>query len=289
MLFRIQDKQNFIAAQEYDAERKEHTVEDNKKAIAGIEDDYSGLKEKYRLYQEMKLYTKDLLDCINEKLDTVVDVENRISTMWKMRSERLIKRRRMDFSDQYNKCSSLSKNKPWNPAGETAQRETQREARRSYRRIQREKAGIQQNHNEGLSSDEDEPESQQYEYNKTIAESLETAALVFHDAAEEFSDVGLIISKFADWILIDPKSFDDAYVAICLPKLLSPFIRLELLDWNPLRDVSRPFFEFNWYKRLLTAGTDKVGFDLENPIIVNLIPSIIDKLFFPRLTSRFFS
>ncbi|KAE9554107.1 hypothetical protein FO519_002696 [Halicephalobus sp. NKZ332] len=281
---RIEDKQNFISAQQYDVERKENTVEDNTKAITGIDADYSGLKEKYRLYQEMKLYTKDLLDCINEKLDTVVDMENRILAMWKMRSERLMKRRRMDYLDQYNKCTALSKSRTWQPSGEAAQRETQRESRRSYRRIQREKAGIQGDHNEGLSSDEDEPESQQYEYNRTIAESLEVAALVFHDAAEEFSDVGLIISKFADWILIDQKSFDDAYVSICLPKLLSPFIRLELLDWNPLRDVSRPFFEFNWYKRLLTAGTDKVGFDLENPTIVNLIPSIIDKLFFPRLT-----
>ena len=53
------------------------------------------------------------------------------------------------------------------------------------------------------------------------------------------------------------------------------------------QDVSKPLHQYSWYQTLLQAGTDKVGFDLENSTIVGLIPAIIDKLFFPRLTSKF--
>uniref|UniRef100_A0A914P6K4 GCF C-terminal domain-containing protein n=1 Tax=Panagrolaimus davidi TaxID=227884 RepID=A0A914P6K4_9BILA len=115
-------------------------------------------------------------------------------------------------------------------------------------------------------------------------DGLESAADVFHDASEEYTDIGKIMSRFVDWILVDQKSFDDAYVSICLPKLLSPFIRLELLDWDPLKDVSKPLQHYSWYQTLLQVGTNKIGFDLENPTIVNLIPAIIEKLFIPRLT-----
>lgn len=43
-----------------------------------------------------------------------------------------------------------------------------------------------------------------------------------------------IIARFIDWLAVDEKSFIDAYVQLCIPKLLSLFIRLEMIAWNPL-------------------------------------------------------
>uniref|UniRef100_A0A914YYG9 GCF C-terminal domain-containing protein n=1 Tax=Panagrolaimus superbus TaxID=310955 RepID=A0A914YYG9_9BILA len=281
---RVQDKQEFIDSQKAELQRKEANVEENVTLIAGIEADYPILREKYRTYQEMRLFIKDLLDCINEKIDTINDVENRIFSMWKSRSEKIMKRRRADIQDQYQRCYAAALGRTYQPSSDVMQRETNCNGRRASRRNQREKAGIQDRHHDGLSSDEEEPESQKFEYQRTIADGLELAADVFHDASEDYTDIGNIMSRFVDWILVDQKSFDDAYVSLCLPKLLSPFIRLELLDWDPLKDVSKPLHYYSWYQALLQVGTNKVGFDLENATIVGLIPAIIEKLFIPRLT-----
>lgn len=35
--------------------------------------------------------------------------------------------------------------------------------------------------------------------------------------------------------MIDLKSYEEAYIELCIPKLLAPFIRLEMLNWNPLK------------------------------------------------------
>lgn len=51
---------------------------------------------------------------------------------------------------------------------------------------------------------------------------------------EEFSTVSSILDKFADWKTKFEEDYNDAYVGLCLPKLLSPLIKVELIDWNPL-------------------------------------------------------
>jgi GC-rich sequence DNA-binding factor len=169
--------------------------------------------------------------------------------MWKKRSERLIERRRKDVEDEYLKCRALSDGKPWNPNQDAIFREGEREARRKRRRIQL------SSHFEGMSSDDEETTSQQVEYKETLSELanflsfisdnsigqpnldsvLEQAKTVLIDTADEFCKVEHIVNHFADWCTADEKSFEDAYISLCIPKLISPFIRLDLLGWDPLR------------------------------------------------------
>uniref|UniRef100_A0A914QZ45 Uncharacterized protein n=1 Tax=Panagrolaimus davidi TaxID=227884 RepID=A0A914QZ45_9BILA len=165
---RVQDKQEFIDSQKSELLRKEANVAENITLISGIEADYPILREKYRLYQEMRIFTKDLLDCINEKIDTINSVENQIFTMWKNRAEKIMKRRRADIQDQYQRCYAAAFGRAYQPSADVIQRETNCNGRRSSRRNQREKAGIQDRHHDGLSSDEEEPESQKFEYQRTI-------------------------------------------------------------------------------------------------------------------------
>ena len=46
------------------------------------------------------------------------------------------------------------------------------------------------------------------------------------DVVEEFSTVSAILDKFADWKRKYSEDYNDAYVGLCLPKLLSPLIKL---------------------------------------------------------------
>lgn len=55
-----------------------------------------------------------------------------------------------------------------------------------------------------------------------------------NDVVEDFSTLNGVMSRFEEWKSEDPDSYSDAFVSICLPKIFSPIIRLNLLFWNPL-------------------------------------------------------
>ena len=73
------------------------------------------------------------------------------------------------------------------------------------------------------------------------AELREAASVVFVDAVDEYCRVEKIVARFVDWVAVDEKSFTDAYIQLFIPKLLSPFIRLEMLFWNPMEVVLLSF------------------------------------------------
>ena len=68
---------------------------------------------------------------------------------------------------------------------------------------------------------------------------------LFFDTEEDFCQVQNIISRILKWLAIDEDSFEKAYVSLCLPKLLGPFIRLQMLNWRPLK-VLKDFDFSNW-------------------------------------------
>ena len=73
-------------------------------------------------------------------------------------------------------------------------------------------------------------------------------AELFEDVTSSFSSVKEILSRFELWKFGFSESYKDAYMGICIPKLLAPFVKLELLLWNPLEVFlfiafkSLPFF-----------------------------------------------
>lgn len=106
---------------------------------------------------------------------------------------------------------------------------------RGRRKRNREKIASTSQHFEGLSSDDEEPISQTVSYKEKIASNMENASNIFNDASDDYVDISNILTRFIDWITVDNSSFEDAHIPICIPKLLSPFIRLQLLDWDPLK------------------------------------------------------
>lgn len=54
------------------------------------------------------------------------------------------------------------------------------------------------------------------------------------DVLKEFASVDVVLKHMLEWKNKYLESYTEAYVNVCLPKLLGPFVRLELLTWNPL-------------------------------------------------------
>ena len=62
----------------------------------------------------------------------------------------------------------------------------------------------------------------------------------------------------ADWKRQDSGSYSDAFVYICLPKIFSPLVRLQLLFWNPL--VEHASLEsMPWYRSLALYGMSNLS------------------------------
>lgn len=64
---------------------------------------------------------------------------------------------------------------------------------------------------------------------------MQRSEAVFSDVQEEFCDVKKILSRFEEWRGSYADSYHSAYISLCLPKLLNPIIRHQLLVWNPLK------------------------------------------------------
>jgi len=65
---------------------------------------------------------------------------------------------------------------------------------------------------------------------------------LFEDVVSSFSSVKEILSRFELWKFGFSDSYKDSYMGLCIPKLLAPFIKLELLTWNPL-EVRKLLFD----------------------------------------------
>ena len=57
---------------------------------------------------------------------------------------------------------------------------------------------------------------------------------MFEDVVDDFSEMDSVRERFLDWKKKYRDTYTEAYIGICLPKLVNPFIRLQLVKWNPL-------------------------------------------------------
>lgn len=133
--------------------------------------------------------------------------------------------------------------------------------RRARRRQAREQNGKRAEHNEGLSSDDEETSTDITSFNtergkqqppdwtglpahlsltsrasfsSTADRIIKECKKVFEDVVEDFHSLDFIKSHFEVWRRDFAESYRDAYIGLCLPKLFNPLVRLQLTTWNPL-------------------------------------------------------
>uniref|UniRef100_A0A8C4ZIA1 GCF C-terminal domain-containing protein n=1 Tax=Gadus morhua TaxID=8049 RepID=A0A8C4ZIA1_GADMO len=110
------------------------------------------------------------------------------------------------------------------------------------------------------------------------------AQTVFSDVQEDFSDIKKILSRFVDWRGAYSDSYHNAYINLCLPKLLSPLVRHQMLAWDPLKDVCADFEALPWYLAVETFCHGQGYEELEDSDTKTL-PSVIEKTVLPKITA----
>ncbi|KAG2423252.1 hypothetical protein HYH02_015353 [Chlamydomonas schloesseri] len=80
-----------------------------------------------------------------------------------------------------------------------------------------------------------EPEDEQASrYATRYGEMCEAAAHVFADADEEYATIAAVKKQLEEWKARYPKDYTNAYMHLSTPALFAPYVRLQLLRWDPL-------------------------------------------------------
>ncbi len=70
-----------------------------------------------------------------------------------------------------------------------------------------------------------------------LEEILNEAEHVLDDVSDEFSRYRNVKTIFEQWKYQQNESYTDAFIEICLPKVFSPLIRREMIDWKPFEVI----------------------------------------------------
>ncbi|XP_054746441.1 PAX3- and PAX7-binding protein 1 [Anastrepha obliqua] len=244
---------------------------------------------KYRFYQELKCYAADLVDCLTEKTPIISDLEKRTLQIYSKHQHFLIERRRQDVRDQAKEMAEASK-----PAGsrrapdseEQIRRAAEREGRRTRRRCDREKNELLISHLDGMSSDDETSDRYQEQLQNNLDQIQKESEAIFNDVNDDFYKVELILMKLYAWRKTDINSYKDAFVSLCLPKILGPLVRFEMLFWSPLLEEYKDIEKLNWYSAcmLYAWSQEETESSLRLDPDVNLVPTIIEKIVLPKVT-----
>ncbi|XP_072369515.1 PAX3- and PAX7-binding protein 1 isoform X1 [Scyliorhinus torazame] len=272
-----------------DLENSSKTIE----RLEGITDD-SG---RYRFFQEMRGYVRDLLECFNEKVPLVNDLESAMHQLLKQRAARFVQRRQDDIKDESSEYSSHSSKTVMAPSLDSFGRDralyqenakqrriAEREARRARRRLAREQAGKMAEHHEGLSSDDEETSTDINSFNIENDRIVNESRKVFEDVLDDFCTLDCIKTRFEVWRQIYYTHYKDAYIGLCLPKLLNPLVRLQLIKWNPFEPNCRDFESMLWFESLLFYGCEEGQDPQMDDVDTYLLPAIVEKVVLPKLT-----
>lgn len=244
---------------------------------------------KYRYYQELKLFVEDLTECLNEKVPIITALEEKYLVITSKYSKMLIERRRQDIRDQAKEISDIKNVKKSPDDEERVRRAAEREGRRNRRRRDREKLNMNETHNDGMSSDEEVPDIESTQYRESLAQLKSEAELIFDDVSEEYSELSLILQKFNEWKKNDITAYKDAYIHLCLPKIVTVFIRWKMIMWSPLlSEHYEDIDKMDCYHPMAMYGKNENETEemLKNDPDVFLIPSIVEKVILPKLNSK---
>ncbi|XVE91071.1 hypothetical protein DITRI_Ditri20bG0126600 [Diplodiscus trichospermus] len=130
------------------------------------------------------------------------------------------------------------------------------------------------------STDESDSESTAYQSNREML--LQTADEIFSDASEEYSQLSFVKEKFEKWKKDYSSSYRDAYMSLSIPAIFSPYVRLELLKWDPLH-ADEDFSDMKWHNLLFNYGFPEDGSFAPDDADANLVPALVEKVALPVL------
>jgi len=271
-----------------DADRAVDELVSSECEIERLESSIPGLAQKHRFYQDLRGYVTDFTDCFDEKVGSIAYLEERLYKMYAELRGKIRERRRQDVRDQADQLHSMTATNialMMDPVQDAVRdfRVAEREGRRMRRRQARQ-ARSEMRHNDGMSSDDEIPSTDKASLGKVRQDVENQARQVLDDVIEEFALLSNVQTRLSSWKLEDFSSYKEAYVSLCLPKLFSPLIRMQLLLWNPFVHEQK-IEDQEWYRTLSSYGLqegetmESLGTDPDR----NLLSLCVERVLVPKL------
>ncbi|XP_072714489.1 intron Large complex component GCFC2 isoform X1 [Ciconia boyciana] len=287
---RITSLQDVHRAHQREYEKYLEDIESSRMTVQELEKS-SGAALNYKFYRAMKTYVENLINCLNEKLKYINDLELAVHVLLQQRAMRVLKRRQDELKNEsaYIQHLTSGNDKPTNgrlEGDEKTQLLEMCEHRRTCRRQVRECSG-EADHHEGMSSDDELTPTDMTEFQKSKDNVLEDSRKVFEDVHADFCDIRKILLKFQEWKEKFPDSYCDAYISFCLPKLLNPLIRVQLINWNPLEQNFTELEEMPWFRAIEEFSNAKNVSESkrDDDPDQEVLPRVIEKTILPKITA----
>ncbi|XP_032235369.2 PAX3- and PAX7-binding protein 1 isoform X2 [Nematostella vectensis] len=284
---RLESLQEVYRVHKLERDKTVTHLETAQESIDNMEGRGGDIERNFAFFQEMRGYVRDLIECLNEKVPVIDALEKSIHGLLRQRAERFVQRRQDDVKDQATEYLEAQMGKKISTGvvdPSKQRRAAEREGRRTRRRRQREINPAPSSYHEGMSTDDEETETDSLIFRKEAEKVISDSRTIFEDVVDEFSCISAIRARFEEWKQLRGDSYRNAYIGLCLPKLFKPFVRLELLPWNPLETRAKDLESMQWYTDLLGLGlTSQMDLDPSDDD-VKVIPGIVDKTVIPKVT-----
>ncbi|XP_019575240.2 intron Large complex component GCFC2 isoform X1 [Rhinolophus sinicus] len=264
-------------------------VKSSKSTIQNLENS-SNQALNFKFYKSMKIYVENLIDCLNEKIISIQEIESSMHALLLKQAMTFLKRRQDELKHESAYLQQLSRKAETSTNGTLAIDEKTQQileeiaSRRAQRRQARELSG-NCDHQEGTSSDDELSSSDTIDFQKSQGDILQVHKKIFEDVHDDFCNIQNILLKFQQWREKFPDSYYDAFISLCIPKLLNPLIRVQLIDWNPLKFDSVGLKQLPWFTSIEEFMNSSVEHSKkEDSSDKKILPIVINKTIIPRLT-----
>ncbi len=96
---------------------------------------------------------------------------------------------------------------------------------------------------------------------------------VFADTDEQFASLSAVRNRLESWKASFANQYDATFMGLSAPALFAPFVRLELIRWDPL--ASQPFTEHQWYSLLFDYGAHAPESDPDHQVIPSIVAQVV--------------
>lgn len=264
-------------------------IKTSKSAIQNLENSSSQALN-FKFYKSMKIYVENLIDCLNEKIISIQEIESAMHALLLKQAMIFMKRRQDElkhestYLQQLSRKAEASTNRGLDVDEKTQWIFEEIESRRAQRRQARALSG-NCTHQEGMSSDDELSSADTVDFQKSRGDILQNHKKIFEDVHDDFCNIQNILLKFQQWREKFPDSYYEAFISLCIPKLLNPLIRFQLIDWNPLKFDSIGLKQMPWF----TSIKEFIDSSMEDSKKKNssdkkILSAVINKAVIPRLS-----
>nr|XP_058934546.1 intron Large complex component GCFC2 isoform X2 [Kogia breviceps] len=264
-------------------------VRNSKSTIQNLENSSNQVLN-FKFYKSMKVYVENLIDCLNKKIINIQEIESAMHALLVKQAMIFMKRRQDElkhesaYLQQLSRKAETSTNRSLAIDEKTQWILEEIESRRARRRQARVLFG-NCTHQEGTSSDDELSSADMIEFQKSQGDILQDHKKIFEDVHDDFCNIQNILLKFQQWREKFPDSYYEAFISLCIPKLLNPLIRFQLIDWNPLKFDSIGLKQMPWFTSIEEfIDSSMEDSKKEDSSDKKILSTVISKIIIPRLT-----